>query len=102
MGGEQKIENFTGITDYALELRPTYRLLPRGSGCGPDRFFNEYLILLTRGYDDAEAASAMLKVDKLESDVVNGRRGRDRRSDLGRGRRDFGGCLLYTSDAADE
>ena len=65
--------DFTGITDYALELRPTYRLLPRGSGCGPDRFFNEYLILLTRGYDDAEAASAMLKVDKLESDVVNGK-----------------------------
>ena len=35
--------------------------MPRGSGCGPDRFFNEYLILLTRGYDDAEAASAMLR-----------------------------------------
>ena len=49
-GALPELAHLDDAVDFDLDLRETYRMLPRRSGTGPDMLPNEHLTLVTRGY----------------------------------------------------
>ncbi|EGB02579.1 hypothetical protein AURANDRAFT_68750, partial [Aureococcus anophagefferens] len=71
-GALPELAHLDDAVDFDLDLRETYRMLPRRSGTGPDMLPNEHLTLVTRGYPgNVEATATMALVNRFESDRVN-------------------------------